>query len=513
MSWKGTAVPNTGVVEKVYFNTNLSVDETKNILVDFLTNNLEADEYGQYTYYFLLSEEWDRMITVSYAQYEDYVGIFAIIDGETKFVYSSKTMTEDDITIEKGWHYFEFEINKEVIPIHEDGSGELGQFNDKLSSLFSITPFEQGEVTLEGLLTDTCEAIREKEGTTDLIPAVDIPARIRALSSGSSGGSEVIEVDELPTENIDKNAIYKVKKKMTDAYIFTSFTDMTVSGIANITGCEIVKNKPTSNIVESNVAATVPDMYLYYVESENDIFVYANIGYGAMWFSTGLLMGQLNSILAGLSFKGELEYLNINQTVTSGTPNYSNVYGYYAVISSEKKYKYNGTTWETISPLNKSEDLLKLVADDLEELTFPKSLNVVPKYFSYHKNKLKKAIIEEGIIRIEEFAFTDCKNLESVEIPSTVGQLEENIFNGCIKLKNVKIPDGIYGIPKYMFAGCDNLNSVVLPNSLEYISSRAFSNCGNLQILYKGTETEWDNVSKSQAFEGTTYNVTYNYVE
>ena len=81
------------------------------------------------------------MISVTYSQDIDYVGIYAIIDGETNFVYSSKTMSEDDSTIEQGWHNSEFEINKEVIAIHEDGSGEIGQLNDKLSSLFSITPF------------------------------------------------------------------------------------------------------------------------------------------------------------------------------------------------------------------------------------------------------------------------------------------------------------------------------------------------------------------------------------
>ena len=66
----------------------------------------------------------------------------------------------------------------------------LGAENSKLSSLFSITPFEEKEVTLEGFLTDCCDAVREKEGTIDKIPALDIPSRIRALSSGGDTEQE-----------------------------------------------------------------------------------------------------------------------------------------------------------------------------------------------------------------------------------------------------------------------------------------------------------------------------------
>lgn len=39
--------------------------------------------------------------------------------------------------------------------------------------------------TLTDLMTGICDAIREKEGSSDLIPAPDIPERIRGISGSS----------------------------------------------------------------------------------------------------------------------------------------------------------------------------------------------------------------------------------------------------------------------------------------------------------------------------------------
>lgn len=38
--------------------------------------------------------------------------------------------------------------------------------------------------TLTDLMTGICNAVREKEGSSDLIPAPDIPERIRGIQSG-----------------------------------------------------------------------------------------------------------------------------------------------------------------------------------------------------------------------------------------------------------------------------------------------------------------------------------------
>ncbi|MCM1416673.1 MAG: hypothetical protein NC430_12220 [bacterium] len=46
--------------------------------------------------------------------------------------------------------------------------------------------------TVGALFKDTCDAIREKDGTTALIPHQQIPDRIRAIHMGEGGGGDVV---------------------------------------------------------------------------------------------------------------------------------------------------------------------------------------------------------------------------------------------------------------------------------------------------------------------------------
>lgn len=59
--------------------------------------------------------------------------------------------------------------------------------------------------TLTDLMTGICNAVREKEGSSDLIPAPDIPDRIRGIQSGgdilqtssmgiANSGSDIVNI-------------------------------------------------------------------------------------------------------------------------------------------------------------------------------------------------------------------------------------------------------------------------------------------------------------------------------
>ena len=189
-NWKGTAVPNSGTVEKVYFNTNLTVEEVYN-----LVNSIDYDFTGIAEYFILTSENYDVWLSICTAT--DISESFTIEGGigEDEFIIFSYNVLEE-FEGGDGWQTFNNPLTVNTTVLSEIEGTSSGTENSKLSSLFSITPFEEEEVTLEGFLTDCCDAVREKEGTADKILALDIPSRIRALSSGGIEG--IIEVEELP---------------------------------------------------------------------------------------------------------------------------------------------------------------------------------------------------------------------------------------------------------------------------------------------------------------------------
>ena len=89
-------------------------------------------------------------------------------------------------------------------------------------------------------------------------------------------------------------------------------------------------------------------------------------------------------------------------------------------------------------------------------------------------------IIPNSVTSIEEYAFSQCKNLTSVTIPNSVTSIGNRAFAECTSLTNVIIPDGVVSIEDYAFSECKSLTSVTIPNSVTSIGWRAFAYCTNL---------------------------------
>lgn len=96
---------------------------------------------------------------------------------------------------------------------------------------------------------------------------------------------------------------------------------------------------------------------------------------------------------------------------------------------------------------------------------------------------LQMITIPEGIVRIGEKAFYNCKNLTSLHIPSTIRTMGNAAFAENENLKSVIISEGVTAIGEEAFIGCENLLSVTLPNTLVRIEFAAFSGCRNLETV------------------------------
>lgn len=142
-----------------------------------------------------------------------------------------------------------------------------------------------------------------------------------------------------------------------------------------------------------------------------------------------------------------------------------------------------------------------------------------------NKSKLQSVIINGGST-INGGTFTNCNNLVSVEIPSSVTSIGSAVFSGCSKLESIQvnahnsnyasldgilynkqktaiiaipkaikgavaIPNGVVSISSNAFADCIGITRIEMPNSVNSIGEDAFSGCDNLIGVYINNVASW----------------------
>ena len=99
------------------------------------------------------------------------------------------------------------------------------------------------------------------------------------------------------------------------------------------------------------------------------------------------------------------------------------------------------------------------------------------------KEQIKTVVIKDGITKIGERAFSQCRYLENVTIADSVTIIDCNAFVYCTSLRTVKMGTGLTDICDYAFSGCTALNSITMPSSLKTIRPGAFKSCISLQSV------------------------------
>ena len=105
------------------------------------------------------------------------------------------------------------------------------------------------------------------------------------------------------------------------------------------------------------------------------------------------------------------------------------------------------------------------------------------------------ATVENGgitytVTSIKGYAFAECSDLVSVDIPDGVVSIGEAAFNYCSSLTYIDIPAGVTSIGYGTFSGCSSLASIDIPDGVISIGERAFSNCSSLESVTLGSGVE-----------------------
>lgn len=137
---------------------------------------------------------------------------------------------------------------------------------------------------------------------------------------------------------------------------------------------------------------------------------------------------------------------------------------------------------------------------------------------AFNESYLFNIILPDGLLEIEDSAFSNCGSLNtivlpeslttigrnafsntsitSVAIPSNVSVIPENAFGNCYNLNRVTIGSGVERIENWAFSNCNYLNMVNLNSGIDTICDYAFAYCYNINtVRYTGTEEEFDKIT------------------
>lgn len=85
---------------------------------------------------------------------------------------------------------------------------------------------------------------------------------------------------------------------------------------------------------------------------------------------------------------------------------------------------------------------------------------------------------------IGKWAFSNCRNVTAIQIPSSVTSLGDACFSRTSGLQEINIPDGIQQIPSSCFIGAVSLMELEFPSSVTSVGDKAFWGCTKLKVLH-----------------------------
>lgn len=142
----------------------------------------------------------------------------------------------------------------------------------------------------------------------------------------------------------------------------------------------------------------------------------------------------------------------------------------------------------------------------LTDIVIPDSVQTIGPGAFYRCEELKSITIGNGATVIEPHTFERCKKLSQVTLGNRVRELGEYAFEDCKSLLVLILPDSVDVIRSRAFFD-SNLRSLSVGNNLTRIEASAFERLRGVphadleEILYRGTETEWNEVEKCAGWD------------
>ena len=97
--------------------------------------------------------------------------------------------------------------------------------------------------------------------------------------------------------------------------------------------------------------------------------------------------------------------------------------------------------------------------------------------------------IPQNIVRINERAFEQNRNLTVLNLPESIRQIGDSAFAYCDSLTTINIPSQMTDIGKAVFYGCHSLKVMTIPGNVKTIGKEAFSFSGLVEVTFSSGVT------------------------
>ena len=119
----------------------------------------------------------------------------------------------------------------------------------------------------------------------------------------------------------------------------------------------------------------------------------------------------------------------------------------------------------------------------LPEIVIPSSVTSIGDSAFSFCDSLSKVVIPSSVTSIGDRAFSWGRFLSEIVIPSSVTSIGDRAFSLCSSLSEIVIPFSVTSIGDSAFYGCDSLSKVVIPSSVTSIGKDAFFRCDSLSEI------------------------------
>jgi len=234
-----------------------------------------------------------------------------------------------------------------------------------------------------------------------------------------------------------------------------------------------------SEVVMPTALKTIGENAFYYCESLNNIKLHSkvtSIGSDAFYGCVSLF-DVYNS--SGLRLvPGSKDYGYVARRAVKVHTDMNEASSVEKLVSGIGTFRNSGSDWLLITGADQNTVNL---SDFVFEGTTVSSYRIGENAFRY-SNNLEVLTIGNAVKQIQAGAFESSYNLKTVNgsSNSSLTEIEENAFSNCRRLTDVKLPSSVKVIGDYAFYDCSRLEAVKMPTALEKIGQGAFYNCSRL---------------------------------